>query len=111
MSRNLGTFSEALACEKVNLLGNDPEGGFEFMGRKPSCVAMNCAECGFGKPNGIPSDCKALERCLDRQVGWIRFQDQKLEDGTVHKKQQIPVTGTLRELWAEFVNHTAKVVV
>ena len=108
MSKDVSAFSEALACEKVNLLSGDPD-GFTFMGRKPECAAMKCTECGFGKPNGIPTDCKALQGSAERLVGWIRFQDQTTETGQVHKKQQIPVVGKLGELWEEFMKHSVKV--
>lgn len=109
MSKDLPSFSQALACAKVNLLSGDPDGGFVFMGRKPACNAMECSDCGFGKPNGIPTNCKALLRSADRHVGWIRFEDQTMENGQVHKKQQIPVVGKLGELWDEFMKHSAKV--
>ena len=76
---------------------------------------MRCDEvhgvwvCGFGKPNGIPTDCKALQGSAERLVGWIRFQDQTTETGQVHKNQQVPVVGKLGELWDEFTTHSAKV--
>lgn len=70
---------------------------------------MECSDCGFGKPNGIPTDCKALEHSAGRLVEWIRFEDQTMPDGKVNKKQQIPVMGTLGELWEEFMTHTKKV--
>lgn len=109
MCESLGNFSQSLACDKVDLLEGDPNGGFEFWGRKPACTTMKCAECGFGKPNGIPADCKAVEGSADRVVGWIRFGDQTMEDGKVHKKQQLPQAGTLSALWQEFVDHSGKV--
>lgn len=62
MCKGLHQFSEALCCEKVDLLEGDPEGGFEYFGRKPACTAGKCADCGFGGPNGIPTDCKAFEK-------------------------------------------------
>lgn len=115
MSRDLSTFSQALACEKVDLLAGDPDGGYQLMGRKRKCVAMKCAECGFGGLHGIPLDCEASAKCADRPVGWIRFQDQVVENGTKdgakHSNQQVPVVGTLQELWQEFMEHSAKVIV
>lgn len=110
MCKSLHNFSEALACERVNLLGDDVNGGFEFWGRKPACAAMGCTECGFGKPTGIPTDCKALEDTAHRLVGWLRFDDQVMPDGKVHKKQQLPQAGKLGDLWEEFMLHSQKVI-
>ncbi|CAM9212837.1 unnamed protein product [Ectocarpus sp. 12 AP-2014] len=106
MCKSLHAFSEALACPKVDLLAGDASGGFEFWGRKPVCVAGTCAECGFGKPNGIPTDCQAFASHAERPVGWIRFMDQKMSDGTVHSKQKLPQSGKLSELWEEFMAHS-----
>ncbi|CAN0350989.1 unnamed protein product [Pylaiella littoralis] len=106
MCKNLHSFSEALACAKVNLLEGDPSGGVEHWARKPACTAGSCDECGFGNPNGIPTDCQAFEKHSHRLVGWLRFEDQTMEDGTVHKKQQIPQTGSLGTLWKEFMAHS-----
>lgn len=90
MCQNLGTFPQALACEKVDLLEGDSDDGTEFWGRKPGCSAIKCSECGFGKSGGIPTNCAALAKHKDRLVGWIRFEDQTMRDGKVHKKQQLP---------------------
>lgn len=106
MCKGLHQFSEALCCEKVDLLEGDVEGGFEYFGRKPECTAGKCKDCGFGGPNGIPTDCQAFKKHWDQHVGWKRFEDQKMEDGTVHKKQQIPQQGPLGDLWKEFVAHS-----
>lgn len=109
MCKDLHSFSEALACEKVDFLEEDRGGRFEHWGRKPACVAMECSECGFGNPGGIPMNCDALGSMADRVVGWLRFEDQVMEDGKVHKKQQIPQAGKLGDLWKEFVEHSKKV--
>ncbi|CAN0331182.1 unnamed protein product [Pylaiella littoralis] len=98
MCRNLHNFSEELLCEKVDLLAEDTEGGFEHWGRKPECVAGECSDCGFGNPDGIPTDCAALAASAHRMMGWIRFEDQKMEDGKTHKKQQLPQVGPLGDL-------------
>ena len=110
MTRNLANFFEILVCPpRVNLLQDDPESG-EFMGKTPACVDSECNNCGSGKPDGIP-DCTALKAFASRQVGWIRFQDQTHEGGTTIEKQQLPVVGTLGELWEEFQQHTKKYLV
>lgn len=109
MCKNLHNFSEAFMCEKVDILAEDSEGGFEHWGRKPECAVGKCSDCGFGNPNGIPTDCLALARNAHRTVGWIRFQDQKMEDGKVHKKQQLPQADPLGDLWKEFMEHSKKV--
>lgn len=110
MCRSLHNFSECLMCEKVDLLAEDSNGGFEHWGRMPECVHGNCSDCGFGNPNGIPTDCAALADSAHRMMGWIRFEDQKMEDGKVHKKQQIPQVGSLGDLWKEFMAHSSKVI-
>ncbi|CAB1107057.1 unnamed protein product [Ectocarpus sp. CCAP 1310/34] len=110
MCKDLHSFSEALACEKVDFLEEDRGGKFEHWGRKPACVAMECSECGFGNPGGIPMNCDALGSMADRVVGWLRFEDQVMEDGKVHKKQQIPQAGKLDDLWKEFVEHSKKYI-
>lgn len=104
--RSLHNFSEELCCAKVDLLEGDPSGGFEYFGRKPACATGRCDDCGFGKPNGIPEHCEALENNAHRSVGWIKFQDQKMADGQVHKKQQVPQQGPLGDLWKEFMTHS-----
>lgn len=109
MCESLDNFSHSLSWEKVVLLEGDPNGGLEFWGKKPACAAMTCADSGFGKPNGIPTDCKALHGSADHVVGWVRFEDQTIEDGEVHKEQRIPQAGTLRELWQESMDHSGKV--
>lgn len=108
MCENLGNFSQCLACDKVDLLGGDAEGTDVYMGRMPACVASDCANCGFDNDGGIPK-CSAWDEWGTRTVGWIRFEDMTLESGTEVKKQQVPVQGTLNELWAEFRTHTKKV--
>ena len=70
---HLGTFSEALACPKVDLREGDPEDDAGFMGRKPACSSMDCMLCGFGKEGGIPT-CKALETS-EQLVKWTRYED------------------------------------
>ena len=105
---NLGDFSELFACDKVNFFRDDPGGGTEFMGRKPACVNLKCADCGFDNDGGIPR-CSAWDTWGERRVGWIRFGDLVQADGSVVKKQQLPVEGTLNELFSEFKIHTAKV--
>lgn len=109
MCQNLGTFSQALACEKVDLLEGDSGEGVEFWGRKPACSALKCSDCGFGKSGGIPTNCTAMAKHKDKLVGWIRFEDQTMPDGKVHKKQQLPQTGRFEDLWEEFKAHSAKV--
>lgn len=109
MCESLGKFSQGLACEKVNLLEGEPNGGSEIWGRKPKCAAMKCPDCGFGKPNGIPTDCRALEHAADNVVAWIRFEDKTMDDGKVHERQQVPRADTLRALWQEFMAHSGKV--
>ncbi|CAB1110583.1 unnamed protein product [Ectocarpus sp. CCAP 1310/34] len=52
--KHLGTFSDAIACPKVNLRAADP-GGDGWMGRKPECNALDCAKCGFGGAKAFPS--------------------------------------------------------
>lgn len=106
MCRNLHSFSDGFACAKVNLLEKDSSGGFEHWARKPACTAGKCADCGFGNLNGIPTGCQALEKHSHRHVGWICFEDQTMEDGTVHKKQQMPQNGPLGTLWKEFMAHS-----
>ena len=73
MWEHLGTFSEALACPKVDLREADPEDEVGFMRRKPTCSSMDCMLCGFGKEGGIPT-CKALERS-EQLVKWTRYED------------------------------------
>ena len=108
MCDNLGDFSELFACDKVNFFRDDPGGGTEFMGRKPACVNLKCADCGFDNDGGIPR-CSAWDTWGERRVGWIRFGDLVQADGSVVKKQELPVEGTLNELFSEFKIHTAKV--
>ncbi|CAN0402065.1 unnamed protein product [Pylaiella littoralis] len=110
MCRSLHNFSDEFMCEKVDMLGEDKEDEFEHWGRRPACVAGKCSNCGFGNPNGIPTDCLALGRAAHRMVGWIRFQDQEMEDGKTHKKQQLPQVGPLRDLWDEFMEHSEKYI-
>ncbi|CAN0324724.1 unnamed protein product, partial [Pylaiella littoralis] len=57
MCRSLHNFSDEFMCEKVDMLGEDKEDKFEHWGRRPECVAGKCSNCGFGNPNGIPTDC------------------------------------------------------
>lgn len=109
MCRSLHNFSDELMCEKVDMLGEDKEDEFEHWGRRPECVAGKCSNCGFGNLNGIPTDCLALGRAAHKMVGWIRFQDQEMEDGKTHKKQQLPQVRPLRDLWDEFMEHSEKV--
>lgn len=110
MCKNLATFSQECACEKVDLLEGDSDEEVEFWGRKPACSAMKCSECGFGKRGGIPTNYTAMAKHKDKLVGWIRFEDQTMPDGKVHKKQQLPQTGRLEDLWEEFMAHSAKVI-
>lgn len=44
--KHLGTFSDAIACPKVDLRAADPKGD-EWMGRRPECNAFDCEKCGF----------------------------------------------------------------
>lgn len=60
MWAHLGTFSDAIACPKVNFRAGDPQDKFGFMGRKPACSFSDCTLCGFGKQRGMPTS-KALE--------------------------------------------------
>lgn len=76
--KNLSTFSQGLACDKVDLLEGDSEEGGEFWGRKPACSAMKFSDCGFGKKRGIPTNCTAMAKHEDTLVGWIRFEDQSM---------------------------------
>ncbi|CAB1097274.1 unnamed protein product [Ectocarpus sp. CCAP 1310/34] len=57
--KHMGTFSDAIACPKVNLRAADPEGD-SWMGRKPECNALDCAMCGLGGTDDIPI-CSKLE--------------------------------------------------
>lgn len=107
-ARTSALISQALACEKVDLLEGDSDEGVEFWGRKPACSAMKCSDCGFGTSGGIPTNCTAMAKHKDKLVGWIRFEDQTMPDGKVHKKQQLPQTGRLEDLWEEFMAHSAK---
>lgn len=109
MCRSLHNFSNEFMCDKVDMLAEDSGGEFEHWGRKPECVAGVCSDCGFGNRNGIPTDCLALAHNAHRPVGWIRFQDQKMEDGKIHKKQQLPQAEPLGDLWNDFMDHSKKV--
>lgn len=127
MCQNLDTFSDSLVCKKnvhslggtrlAAVLGGDPlgEGGGAgvTVGRKPDCAQMNCAECGFGKDGGIP-ECSAWEEFGDHPVWWVQVGDRDQEDGTttttmVGRKQQIPVNGSVKQLWSDFKAHSVKV--
>ena len=109
--KHLRTFSDAVACPKVNLRAKDPEDNVGLMGRKPECRALECKECGSEGVKGIPI-CTRLETSQE-QVQWKVFEDmitvptsadgkvkaQKLED------QTIPKEGRLYDLWAAFKEH------
>lgn len=117
MFKTLDSFSESLTCGKVDLLANDPEQLYEVSGRQPQsmqcssmqCISMACEMCGFRGPDGIPPSCPVIEAHKDLEVEWTRFEDVRMDDGSVVKKQQVPVKGTLQDLWAEFKKHTEKV--
>lgn len=70
---HLGTFSDVIACPKVDLRAGDPHDEHGFMGRKPACSSFDCQFCGFGKQGGIPT-CKALETS-PQLVKWTRYED------------------------------------
>lgn len=61
--RHLSSFSDAVACPKVDLRAGDSEDDVGFWGRKPECSSFDCSECGFGKAGGIPL-CKRLEESV-----------------------------------------------
>ena len=71
--KHLGTFSDAVACPKVNLRAKDPEDNVGFMGREPECSALKCKEYGFGGAKGIPT-CTRLETSQEK-VQWKVFED------------------------------------
>ena len=43
---HLGTFSDVIACPKVNMRAADPEGD-EWMGRRPECNALTAKSADF----------------------------------------------------------------
>ncbi|CAB1103201.1 unnamed protein product [Ectocarpus sp. CCAP 1310/34] len=106
--KHLGTFSDAIACPKVNLRAEDPEDNVGFMGRKPECSAFKCKECGFGGAKGIPT-CTRLETS-QKTVEWKEFEDvitvPASADGKIKAKklanQTIPKEGRLCDLWKAF---------
>lgn len=98
MFKNLGSFSDSLACAKVDLLAGDPEKRVEFFGQKPECSSMTCDRCGFNGPDGIPASCPVIARNKDRIVEWVVFGTYTHPDRKVKKDQQLPKTGTLGEL-------------
>ncbi|CAN0279996.1 unnamed protein product [Ectocarpus sp. 6 AP-2014] len=109
--KHLGTFSDAIACPKVNLRVADPEGD-GWMGRKPECNALDCAKCGFGGADGIPI-CSKLENS-EQTVVWKMFEDvitaPASADGKIKAKklanQTVPKEGKLCDLWSAFKEHT-----
>ncbi|CAB1110387.1 unnamed protein product [Ectocarpus sp. CCAP 1310/34] len=109
--KHMGTFSDAIACPKVNLRAADPEGD-SWMGRKPECNALDCAMCGFGGTDGIPI-CSKLETS-EQTVVWKMFEDvitvPASADGKIKAKklanQTVPKEGKLCDLWLAFKEHT-----
>ena len=71
--KHLGTFSDAIACQKVNLREGDPKDDVGYLHWKPECCAFTCKECGFGGPGGIPN-CERLENS-EKEVQWKVFED------------------------------------
>eukprot|EP00903_Cladosiphon_okamuranus_P012902 g12046.t1 len=102
--RHLGTFSDALACPKVDLLAGDPEKDSEFMGRKPECASSDCNVCGFGQERGIPF-CKALETSK-QLVKWKHYGDLERPGKTPLRDQVLEKEGKLCDLWAVFKKHS-----
>lgn len=110
--KHLGTFSDAIACPKVDLRAVDPKDDIGFMGRKPECTAFECAKCGFGGADGIPF-CSKLESS-EQMVVWKMFEDvitvPASADGKVKAKklanQTVPKEGKLCDLWAAFKKHS-----
>ena len=103
--QHLGTFSDAVACPKVNLRAGDPDDEHGFIGRKPECASSECNVCGFGKDRGIPY-CKALETS-EQQVRWTRYEDLERPGGKkTLPNQQVSKEGKLCDLWADFKKHS-----
>ena len=107
--RHLGSFSDAIACPKVDLRADDPEDDVGFWGASRSAArSAACSECGFGKAGGIPL-CKRLEESV-KEVEWNVFKDVTTTstDGKVRKLQNktVPTQGRVCNLWREFKNHS-----
>ena len=102
--QHLGTFSEAIACPKVDLRAGDPHEDMKFMGRKPACASFNCNDCGFGKDGGIPF-CKVLETS-EQTVEWTRYEDLERPGNTPLPNQLVMKPGKLCDLWADFKKHS-----
>eukprot|EP00903_Cladosiphon_okamuranus_P008202 g7897.t1 len=102
--RHLGTFSDALACPKVDLRAGDPEEDSEVMGRKPECASSDCNVCGFGKEGGIPF-CKVLETSK-QLVKWKHYGDLERPGKTTLRDQVLEKEGELCDLWADFKKHS-----
>ncbi|CAM9845623.1 unnamed protein product, partial [Pylaiella littoralis] len=74
---HLDTFSDAVACPKVDLRAGDPKYDV-FNWRKPESSAFLCAECGFGGPKRTPTYTrlnlmrKFHGRCLK---GWLKMYE------------------------------------
>ena len=94
----MGTFSDAVACPKVNLRAGDPDDEHGFIGLKPECASSECNVCGFGKDGGIPY-CKALETS-EPQVRWTSCENLERPGG----KKTLPKQ--LCDLWADFKKHS-----
>ncbi|CAB1115158.1 unnamed protein product [Ectocarpus sp. CCAP 1310/34] len=109
--KHMGTFSDAIACPKVNLRAADLEGD-SWMGRKPECNALDCAMCGLGGTDGIPI-CSKLETS-EQTVVWKMFEDvitvPASADGKIKAKKlanhTVPKEGKLCDLWLAFKEHT-----
>ena len=100
----MGTFSEAIACPKVDLRARDPHEDMKFMGRKPECASFDCNVCGFDKEGGIPFR-KVLETS-EQTVEWTRYEDLERPGDTPLPNQLVSKSGKLCDLWTDFKKHS-----
>lgn len=104
MWSNRGSFSEAIACPKVDLRPGDPDATGGFMGRKLECGFSDCEVCGFGREGGIPT-CKALEES-QQLVEWTRYEDLEREGKKPLPNQLVTKECKLCDLWTDFKQHS-----
>ena len=100
----MGTFSDAVACPKVDLRAGDPEEEHGFVGRKPERASSQCNVCSFRKEGGIPY-CKALETS-EQQMKWTRYEDLERPGKKTLPNQQVSREGKLCDPWADFKKHS-----
>lgn len=91
---NLSTFSEAIACPKVNLREGDLDDDAIWLGRKPRCTSTECRLGGFGTAGGILT-CSRLENSM-QEVEWKISEDVRTrgEEGKMTKlrSQTVPIS-------------------